>query len=96
MAELLLEVGLEEIPARMIADAQTEVVLLVFGEFNVDAATLGADKLIELPMFERRKFALNTLGDKVLDDVGQERHHAAECDQDEHRERPAHPAPCRP
>ncbi|MFM0054036.1 electron transfer flavoprotein subunit alpha/FixB family protein [Paraburkholderia phytofirmans] len=43
--------------AALIADAATEVVLLVFGEFSGDAATLGADKLIELPMFDRRKFA---------------------------------------
>lgn len=43
--------------AALIADATTEVVLLVFGEFTGDAATLGADKLIELPMFERRRFA---------------------------------------
>ncbi|REE21533.1 electron transfer flavoprotein alpha subunit apoprotein [Paraburkholderia sp. BL27I4N3] len=43
--------------AALIADAATEVVLLVFGEFGGDAATLGADKLIELPMFDRRNFA---------------------------------------
>ena len=43
--------------AALIADATTEVVLLVFGEFIGDAAALGADKLIELPMFDRRKFA---------------------------------------
>ncbi|WP_341319261.1 electron transfer flavoprotein subunit alpha/FixB family protein [Paraburkholderia sp. IMGN_8] len=43
--------------AALIADAQTEVVLLVFGEFSDDAAALGADKLIELPMFDRRMFA---------------------------------------
>jgi electron transfer flavoprotein alpha subunit len=41
--------------AALIADAATEVVLLVFGEFSGDAAALGADKLIELPMFDRRK-----------------------------------------
>ena len=35
--------------AALIADAQTEVVLLAFGEFNDDAAALGADKLIALP-----------------------------------------------
>jgi electron transfer flavoprotein alpha subunit len=29
----------------------------VFGEFNGDAAALGADKLIALPMFDRRTFA---------------------------------------
>jgi electron transfer flavoprotein alpha subunit len=43
--------------AALIADAGTEVVLLVFGEFTGDAAALGADKLIVLPMFERRTFA---------------------------------------
>jgi electron transfer flavoprotein alpha subunit len=43
--------------AALIADATTEVVLLVFGEFTSDAATLGADKLIELPMFDRRQYA---------------------------------------
>jgi electron transfer flavoprotein alpha subunit len=43
--------------AALIADANTEVVLLVFGEFGGDAAALGADKLIVLPMFERRTFA---------------------------------------
>ncbi|MFM0034993.1 electron transfer flavoprotein subunit alpha/FixB family protein [Paraburkholderia strydomiana] len=43
--------------AALIADAGTEVVLLVFGEFTDDAAALGADKLIVLPMFERRTFA---------------------------------------
>jgi electron transfer flavoprotein alpha subunit len=43
--------------AALIADACTEVVLLVFGEFNGDCAALGADKLIVLPMFDRRTFA---------------------------------------
>ncbi|OLL28732.1 electron transfer flavoprotein subunit alpha [Burkholderia sp. SRS-W-2-2016] len=43
--------------AALIADAQTEVVLLVFGEFSGDAAALGADKLIELPDFDRRSYA---------------------------------------
>jgi electron transfer flavoprotein alpha subunit len=43
--------------AALIADANTEVVLLVFGEFSGDAASLGADKLIALPMFDRRAFA---------------------------------------
>jgi len=46
--------------AALIADATTEVVLLVFGEFTGEAAALGmlgVDKLIELPMFDRRKFA---------------------------------------
>ncbi|KAA1008161.1 electron transfer flavoprotein subunit alpha/FixB family protein [Paraburkholderia panacisoli] len=43
--------------AALIADASTEVVLLVFGEFSGDAAALGADKLVALPMFDRRTFA---------------------------------------
>ncbi|CAB3789498.1 Protein FixB [Paraburkholderia ultramafica] len=43
--------------AALVADATTEVVLLVFGEFSGDAAALGADKLIGLPMFDRRTFA---------------------------------------
>jgi electron transfer flavoprotein alpha subunit len=43
--------------AALIADASTEVVLLVFGEFTGDAAALGADKLIVLPKFDRRSFA---------------------------------------
>ncbi|MBB5404945.1 electron transfer flavoprotein alpha subunit [Paraburkholderia youngii] len=43
--------------AALIADLQAEVVLLVFGEFTGDAAALGADKLIELPMFDRRTYA---------------------------------------
>ncbi|MFM0505094.1 electron transfer flavoprotein subunit alpha/FixB family protein [Paraburkholderia caffeinilytica] len=43
--------------AALIADMTTEVVLLVFGEFSGDAAEFGADKLIELPMFDRRVFA---------------------------------------
>ncbi|MFM0511598.1 electron transfer flavoprotein subunit alpha/FixB family protein [Paraburkholderia sp. RL17-373-BIF-A] len=43
--------------AALIADSATEVVLLVFGEFSGDAAALGADKLIELAMFDRRNFA---------------------------------------
>ncbi|SDR29247.1 electron transfer flavoprotein alpha subunit apoprotein [Paraburkholderia fungorum] len=43
--------------AAFIADAATEIVLLVFGEFTGDAATSGADKLIELPMFDRRQYA---------------------------------------
>ncbi|MFT4066476.1 electron transfer flavoprotein subunit alpha/FixB family protein [Paraburkholderia sp.] len=43
--------------AALIANAHTEVVLLVFGEFTGDAAALGADKLIELPMFDRRVYA---------------------------------------
>jgi electron transfer flavoprotein alpha subunit len=43
--------------AAFLADATTEVVLLVFGEFTGDAAAAGADKLIELPAFDRRTFA---------------------------------------
>jgi electron transfer flavoprotein alpha subunit len=43
--------------AALIADAHTEVVLLAFGEFNDDAAALGADKWIALPAFDRRGFA---------------------------------------
>ena len=43
--------------AALIADAHTQVTLLVFGEMKDDAAMLGADKLIELPAFDRRVFA---------------------------------------
>jgi electron transfer flavoprotein alpha subunit len=43
--------------AALLADASTQVVLLVFGELKDDAAALGADKLIELPAFDRRVFA---------------------------------------
>ncbi|GLC96395.1 electron transfer flavoprotein subunit alpha [Cupriavidus sp. TA19] len=43
--------------AALLADAQTEVALLVFGELKDDAAELGADKLIALPEFDRRTFA---------------------------------------
>ncbi|TDG06335.1 electron transfer flavoprotein subunit alpha/FixB family protein [Paraburkholderia guartelaensis] len=43
--------------AALLADAQTEVALLVFGELKDDAGALGVDKLIELPGFERRTFA---------------------------------------
>jgi len=43
--------------AALIAAAHTQVILLVFGEMKDDAATLGADKLIELPAFDRRVFA---------------------------------------
>lgn len=42
--------------AALIAGADTEVVLLVLGKFNDDAAALGADKLIELQRFERQAF----------------------------------------
>ncbi|SPA51896.1 electron transfer flavoprotein subunit alpha/FixB family protein [Cupriavidus taiwanensis] len=43
--------------AALLADAQTEVALLVFGELKDDAAALGADKVIALPGFDRRAFA---------------------------------------
>lgn len=43
--------------AALIADASTQVVLLVFGEFKDDAAALCADKLIALPSFDRRAFS---------------------------------------
>jgi len=51
--------------AALLADAATQVVLLVFGELKDDAAVLGADKVIALPTFDRRAFtpdaALDTL-----------------------------------
>lgn len=43
--------------AALLADATTEVVLLVFGAFNDDAAALGADKVIVSPDADRRSFA---------------------------------------
>ncbi|ACC72454.1 electron transfer flavoprotein subunit alpha/FixB family protein [Paraburkholderia phymatum] len=43
--------------AALIADATTQVALLVLGELKDDAAALGADKVIELPSFDRRTFA---------------------------------------
>jgi electron transfer flavoprotein alpha subunit len=43
--------------AALIADAATQVALLVLGELKDDAAALGADKVIELPAFDRRTFA---------------------------------------
>ncbi|HXZ10730.1 MAG TPA: electron transfer flavoprotein subunit alpha/FixB family protein, partial [Paraburkholderia sp.] len=43
--------------AALIADTHTQVTLLVFGEMKDDAASLGADKVIELPAFDRRVFA---------------------------------------
>ncbi len=43
--------------AALLADAQTEVALLVFGEFKDDAAALGADKVVVLSEFDRRAFA---------------------------------------
>ncbi|MCM3155845.1 hypothetical protein M3611_28345, partial [Priestia megaterium] len=42
--------------AAVLADAQTEVALLAFGELKDDVAELGVDKLIELAGFERRAF----------------------------------------
>jgi len=43
--------------AALIADAATQVALLVLGELKDDAAALGADKVIEFPAFDRRTFA---------------------------------------
>lgn len=43
--------------AALLADSRTEVVLLSFGELKDEVAALGADRLIELPGFERRAFA---------------------------------------
>ncbi|PTB22260.1 electron transfer flavoprotein subunit alpha [Trinickia symbiotica] len=43
--------------AAIVADARTEVVLVVFGELNDDAAELGADKLIEFRSLGRPAFA---------------------------------------
>jgi electron transfer flavoprotein alpha subunit len=43
--------------AALIADANTQVALLVLGELKDDAAALGADTVIELPAFDRRTFA---------------------------------------
>ncbi|WP_179402284.1 electron transfer flavoprotein subunit alpha/FixB family protein [Burkholderia guangdongensis] len=43
--------------AALLADAHTEVALLVFGELKDDAAALGVDKVIELAEFDRRTFA---------------------------------------
>ncbi|WP_354685476.1 electron transfer flavoprotein subunit alpha/FixB family protein [Cupriavidus necator] len=43
--------------AALLADAQTEVALMVFGDMKDDAAALGADKLVVLPEFDRRTFA---------------------------------------
>ncbi len=43
--------------AALLADANTQVVLIVFGELKDDAATLGADKVIEMSTFDRRAFA---------------------------------------
>ncbi|WP_244829043.1 electron transfer flavoprotein subunit alpha/FixB family protein [Caballeronia sp. TF1N1] len=43
--------------AALLADDETEVVLIAFGAFSDDAASLGADRYIELPGFDRRHFA---------------------------------------
>jgi electron transfer flavoprotein alpha subunit len=43
--------------AALIADAQTQVALLVLGELKDDAAALGADKVIEVSTLDRRTFA---------------------------------------
>ncbi|WP_323120116.1 electron transfer flavoprotein subunit alpha/FixB family protein [Burkholderia alba] len=43
--------------AALIAGADTEVALLVFGELKDDPAALGVDRLIELAGFDRRGFA---------------------------------------
>ena len=43
--------------AALLADAATEVVLLVFGELNDDAAALGADRCIVLPQYGGHAFA---------------------------------------
>jgi electron transfer flavoprotein alpha subunit len=43
--------------AALIADAQTQVALLVLGELKDDAAALGADKVIEVSSIDRRMFA---------------------------------------
>ncbi|BCG05034.1 electron transfer flavoprotein subunit alpha (plasmid) [Paraburkholderia sp. PGU19] len=43
--------------AALLADGQTLVVLLAFGELKDDVAELGVDKLIELAGFDRRAFA---------------------------------------
>jgi electron transfer flavoprotein alpha subunit len=45
--------------AALLADSSTQVVLLVLGELKDDAAALGADKVIEMPAFDRRAFAPN-------------------------------------
>ncbi|AMP13747.1 electron transfer flavodomain protein [Collimonas pratensis] len=43
--------------AALLADGATEVVLLVFGELNDDAAALGADRCVVLPQFGSHRFA---------------------------------------
>lgn len=42
--------------AALLADAATQVVLLVFGELKDDAAALGVDKVIAMAAFDRRAF----------------------------------------
>lgn len=43
--------------AALLADAHTEVLLLVFGEFSDDAAALGADRVLVHERIDRRAFA---------------------------------------
>jgi electron transfer flavoprotein alpha subunit len=43
--------------AALLADSSTHVVLLSLGELKDDAAALGADRLVELPAFDRRVFS---------------------------------------
>ncbi|SAL31070.1 electron transfer flavoprotein subunit alpha [Caballeronia udeis] len=56
--------------AALLADSTTQVVLLVLGELKDDAATLGADKVIEMPAFDRRAFAPNAALDALAACVG--------------------------
>ncbi|QIE27453.1 Protein FixB (plasmid) [Caballeronia sp. SBC1] len=51
--------------AALLADSTTQVVLLVLGELKDDAAVLGADKVIEMPAFDRRAFAPDTALDAL-------------------------------
>src|SRR5471032_2195923 len=51
--------------AALLADSTTQVVLLVLGELKDDAAALGADKVIEMPAFDRRAFAPNAALDAL-------------------------------
>lgn len=43
--------------AAILADSRTQVVLLVIGELTDDAAALGADKVVQLPLLARPAFA---------------------------------------
>ncbi|WP_250452802.1 electron transfer flavoprotein subunit alpha/FixB family protein [Caballeronia sp. ATUFL_M2_KS44] len=43
--------------AALLADDETEVVLIAFGAFSDDAASLGADRYIALDAFDRRRYA---------------------------------------